>query len=243
MNIKQIGFGSFLDNEEVVLRVFRRPFLKTFWKILLSLSIWGVIIFGLWTYLPPEFFYIWVFFAVVGVYKITVSYLNWYINAIIMTNVGLIFVEWPSLFQKQSNRIDFFDLDQVGVLRLGFKSFFGNYGTLQFYQAGGNLFEMKNINRPHRVARIIEKQKEKLINNKNFTEESSLKNLISQLVLTHVKKNNFPSHTVEKDKEIETVIESSFSRAVDTNVQDIDVEKELDDSGGIEIDFNEKEGK
>ena len=231
MNIKRFGFGYFLDEDEIVINVFRKPLLTTFLKIILHASLWGGLAYGAWYSLPAQTKFIWIVFACIGGYKVFALYSKWYINAIIMTNTGLVFVEWPSLFQKQSNRIDFFDLDQVGVLKLGFKSYLGNYGTLQFFQAGGNLFEVKNVNRPNRIARLIEKQKETITNEKNFTEESALKDLLSQLVLTHVKKNGHPHQAPPLSTD------HSAPHPIHTKVQNIEIEKELDDSGGIEIDF------
>ena len=239
MNLKRFGFNSFLEDEETVISIFRRPFVPVFGKIIFYFVLWGGLAFGLWFFLPTNIHLVWIVPVIVGFYKIFTLYVNWYVNAIVMTEVGLTFVEWPSLFQKQSTRVDFFDLDQVGVLKLGFKSYAGNYGTLQFFQAGGNIFEIKGINRPNRVARIIEKQKEKAVDDKNFTEESALKHLLSQLVLTHVKEHGVPTKQgVISPEMIE--YELSDEHPIDTDVADVEVEVELDDEGGVEIDFDKK---
>ena len=241
MNLKRFGFNSFLEDEEEVVNVFRRLLSPVFGKIIFHFILWGGMAFGIWFFLPVNINFILLLPLVVGIYKILSLYVNWYVNAIVMTDVGLVFVEWPSLFQKQSTRIDFYNLDQVGVLKLGFKSYLGNYGTLNFFQVGGHHVEFHGINRPGQVARLIEKQKEKTIDNKNFTEESALKHLISQLVLTHVKDHGIPSKDGRTASErIEYV---PASRALDTDVEDVEVEVEFDDEGGVEIDFEEEKKK
>ena len=182
MHWKNWGFGSFLEDEEIVLHVFRCPFMFTSGKMLTHLLGWGAVAGTIWFFFPQRLILVWAGVALFALFRMLSVFFYWYMNGIVMTNIGLVIVDWPTFFCKRGNRINFFDLDQVGVEKIGFKSFLGNYGKIIFMQIGGVLTEVLNINRPHRVSRIIENYKEKAINNKNFTEESALKNLLSQLV-------------------------------------------------------------
>ena len=113
---------------------------------------------------------------------------------------------------------------------------------------------MKGINRPNRASKIIEKYREEIIDNKNFTEESALKGLLAQMVKRHVGDNGQP------DREFEDIItkiepkiapkkerKSFFKRFkrkekpqkqhVEFERMSIEVEKELDNDGGIGFDL------
>ena len=116
-----------------------------------------------------------------------------------MSNESLIIIDWPKLFEKRFTRIDFHNLDEITVEKVGFGAFSLNYGMLTFQKVnGGEEFNVSQINRPNKVARIIESYRENILNQKNFTEESALKGLLSQMVQTHVKDNGQP------DREIKT---------------------------------------
>ncbi len=261
-NIKSWGFGSFIEDDETVLRVFRQPFVLYFGRIFFRLIIWGSLAAGVWFFFP-QLMILWIGLVLWALFRAGSIFGYWYVNGIIMTDIGVVFVDWPKFFERRYHRIDYFDLDQIGVEKIGFKAFLNNFGTMQFVKVGGDITEVHNINRPNRTARIIENYKEKAIDEKNFTEESALKGLLSQIVLTHVKKDGqperdikisdlemdsegddikFPAPTPTQPPTTEKAQRRHHGHSVDGGT-DVDIEKILDDSGGIDIDFEEEEQK
>ena len=128
----------------------------------------------------------------------------------------------------------------------------GNYGDLYFMKYnGGTLYEAHRIHAPQRVARKIENYREQQVDAKNFTEESSLKELISGLVQSHVREHGQPERVdkvskrpdVGKSAGIEfkqkpvASKQSLVKKIFHPDEMPIEVEKELDDDGGIEIDL------
>ncbi len=250
-NAKRIGFSSLLEDKEAVEAVFRKEFSSTFAKMLFYVLLWGGVaaviwyvfrFYGMWEWVELVF----IFFAI---YKSVSVLLVWYFNAILMTTDNLVFVEWKGAFHKKSVRVDYWNLDEIQVQRIGIRSFMGNYGDLFFMKYnGGILYEAHRIHAPQKTARKIENYREQQVDAKNFTEESSLKELISGLVQSHVRDKGQPerdervfkrpdgqSVNVEprKEKEKKSIIKKVFH----PDEMPIEVEKELDDEGGIEIDL------
>jgi hypothetical protein len=251
-NVKRIGFGSLLEDTEAVEAVFRKEFSSTFAKMLFYCLLWGGVAGVIWYVFRFYAFWEWIelIFIVFALYKVMCVFFVWYFNAILMTTDNLLFVEWKGLFNKKSSRIDYWNLDEIQVVRIGIRSFMGNYGDLFFMKYnGGVLYEAHRIHAPQKVARTIENYREQQVDAKNFTEESSLKELISGLVQTHVRDKGQP----ERDEKVSKRPESGASLNVEPrkgkekksiikkvfhpDEMAIEVEKELDDEGGIEIDL------
>jgi len=255
----RFGFGYFLEDDEKVLRVFRTPALFMLIRSFFHSAIFGGIAYIIWylyrSYNGFDLTYVWGFFALFALYKVLGAFFIWYYNAIVMTNESLVFIDWKKLFHRSFSRIDFHNLDEIEVARHGVKSFLLNYGTLSFQKVnGGETIAIKGISRPTWASRNIEKYREEIIDNKNFTEESALKGLLSQMVQRHVGDSGQPDRQLEDIiTQIEPKIapvkekESFFKffkkekpkkKKTTFEKMSVKVEKEFDDEGGIEFDLD-----
>jgi len=265
------GFGAFMEEDESVLRVFRRPILFSIPGFGIRALMWVGIVGAVWFFYPKynqlNVEYIWQGLAVVGFVHTFTPMWKWYFNALVMTNESLIIVDWPKLWERRSTRIDFHNLDEITVERSGFKSFMLNYGNLCLAKInGGGEHSVKGLARPTKTARHIEDYREWHLDKKNFTEESALKGLLSGIVQRHVgdrgqpdrqrrgsryettyepSENKVESHTTERIIErvaapvaaAETVRHVYKKKNYDY-LPDTEVEKDLDDTGGIDIDLD-----
>ncbi len=251
-NAKRLGFGSLLEDNEAVEAVFRKEFSSTFAKMMFYFLLWGGVAGGIWYIFRFYGMWEWVelIFILFAFYKSICVFFTWYFNAILMTTDNLVFVERKGLLNKKSSRIDYWNLDEIQVVRIGIRSFMGNYGDLFFMKYnGGILYEAHRMHAPQRVARIIENYREQQVDAKNFTEESSLKELISGLVQTHVRDKGQPERDERVSKRpasgASLNVEPKGKKGRDSIIKKvfhpdemaIEVEKELDDDGGIEIDL------
>ncbi len=271
----KFGFGYFIEEDETIFRVFRTPFLFIIPRLVFSALFWGALAYGVWYFYRSyslesvsgmvttyNLSFLWGGLVLLMLYKVIGSLGFWYYNGIIMTNESLVFVDWKKLFHRNFSRIDFHNLDEIEIEKKGLKSFFMNYGTLRFQKVnGGGEIVVPCMNRPLWVSRTIEKYREEILDSKNFTEESALKHLLSQMVQQHVGINGQPSRKGEdyellqedfyeiagKQKKImkpkppqkKTSFGSFFKRGKKSTKAEpsIEVEKELDDTGGIDIDL------
>lgn len=260
MTFRQFMFRQFLEDEETISKAFRRrlPVSKIFFYMLLTAG-------GAWfirwlffcstdvAYCPyqAEGEYVYLGIGILGFYKIAQVLFFWYVNAILMTSESLLFVEWEKMFEPKSKRLDYWDLDAVEVERKGARSYVQNYGDLAFAKiSGGEPIVVHKMYRPHTVEKIISANREKMVNEKNFVEQSALKDLIAGLVQTHVRENGQPDALREKAREIQaaqknppkksekkSIFPSLKKKEVHFKNEAVEVEKKLDDSGGIEIDL------
>ena len=102
------GFGAFLEEDEKVLRVFRRPLLFAMpgfaWRVLAWVIVVGLVWFFYPKYNELNVEYVWQALAVLGAIHTLVPMWKWYFNALVMTNESLIIVDWPTLFQRKSTQ-------------------------------------------------------------------------------------------------------------------------------------------
>ena len=180
MNVKHIGFGTFLDDDEIVQYVFRCTF--PLLRIVLHLVLWGVLagVLG-WFFYDTPYFVIILIPTAFGLFRVFAVFMRWHSNAILMTNESLMFVEWDKPFHSRAVRLDYWDLDDIVYERAGMASTFAIRADLEFEKVGGgDSYVFVDARRPRRVIRIIRDYKEKILDEKNFTEESALKDLLSQ---------------------------------------------------------------
>jgi len=131
-----------------------------------------------------------------GIFMVLKHWLKWHMNAIVMTSANLMFVDWKGPLKRECTRIDYWNLDEITVERKGLKAWAYGYGTLHFSKVnGGEFFKFTKVPRPDSVAKTIESYKEQIVHNKNFSEETALKDLLVRLAARHVDKTGLPDHT------------------------------------------------
>ena len=252
MNLRSIGFRQFLENDEQVLCVFRESFSFTLGRILLHAIGWGALALLVWFFYPTRLFWGWIAILAFGFFKIFSVFSQWYVNAVLMTNESLMFIEWDKPFHSLATRLNYWDIDQIIVERKGIAAFLGNFGDLQFVKhSTGEPHVFKWVRHPRRIAKVIHDYQEQILKEKNFTEETALKDLISQLVISHVRKHGQPERNQTSIFELQSSIEGEEESGGEVGKKEkgkrkkkeefeelhIEVEKELDNEGGIEIDL------
>lgn len=245
MNLKAIGFASQLDDDEIVIDTFRRPFSSTGSKLLMWLIIFSVIGYGIWSYvslilpgMPIDSRWLILVPIIFGVERVLVVFWKWYGNAVLMTSESLVFTSWEGFFDRKITRLDYWDLDDVGMERKGIGMFISGVADVVFEKVGGGEPHIYlGMNRPKRAVKILRNHRAKMLDEKNFTEESALKKLLSQLVQTQVRSDGQPprdmGETLAALKNASNQAPKSSPESLDNEAQEVDFE--LDDEGGIEI--------
>jgi len=265
-----------MEEDEKVVRVFRRPLLFSIPGFELRGAFWLTLIVVGWffyrSYNDYDLTVVWQGVTLLGLLHAFAPMWKWYFNALVMTNESLIIVDWPKLWERRSTRIDFHNLDEITVERSGVKSFLLNYGNLMLAKVnGGGEHAVMGLARPTKTAREIEDYREWHLDKKNFTEESALKGLLSGIVQRHVgdrgqpererrgaryettyepSENRVESHTTERV--IERVVpvptaegtpagaaRQPFRKKNYDDLPDTEIEKDLDDTGGIDLDLDD----
>lgn len=268
--IQQIGFGDIMeDEEEVIVKIYRRMLFRALMRTFIWFSAFvysGVL--WMWFFWNSIWMYIGLVAIAYGFYRMFYTFSYWYLNAIVMTTHNLIFVHWEKFFHRKTSRLDYWNLDEIEVERTGISSYLYHYGTLHFYKAsGGELYSFSQCHAPNHAAREIEQFKQRLMDHKNFSEESTLKGLLSGIVQRHMnvegielKKGQFveaEDHGKKFKATMEKLEKKGIPQRPDSNNDggdkksamsrwrkkasedevEIEVEKKFDDEGGVSIDL------
>lgn len=244
MNLQRLGFMSQLEDDEIIERSFRRPFSPIFSRMMMWVLIFFIIGWAIWTFVPrilplgDSSRWLIILVVIFGIERLLRVFWQWYGNAVLMTNESLVFAEWDGFFDRRTVRLDYWDLDEVGLERRGAAAFFTGVGDLVFEKTnGGTPYIYKGVNRPKRAVKILRHHRGRMLDDKNFTEESALRNLLSQMVQTNVRKQGQPDRETVED----------FNERAKNDPQELEMEKsgsvevdfELDDEGGIEIELKD----
>ena len=238
MDLKSWAYREFLENDEYIVKIHSKPFFRILILMILVIAFAGGIIYGLWFVLPEDLKPLVYIIGFLGFIKALAIFRSWYMDVLLITNLGITVIEWKEFFHKKSQRIEYHLLDDIEIEQDGVHEVLFNFGTIIFVSNGGGGFSMKNVNNPKKLQYDVEEARESFLSDKNFTEESALKDLLAQMVKTHVGTKGGAFHdyteTFQGRKTAKTTPRTT------PKTERIIVEKELDDNGGISIDLDQK---
>jgi len=243
--IKNWGFGGYLDDGENIVHIIRPMGNVPIATVILLGIITGGATWALYFW-NPTWYWLWLIPLVLGIWQMIHVFCRWYFHAIVLTTENILFTNWKNFLHRSSSRIDYWDLDEIEVERIGMRALLYNYGTLSFVKAsGGKSIEYKEIRRPHKKAKLIEHFREEMVHHRNFKQDEGIRDLLSELVGRHVDSNGVSAPTPTLN--VRQVRESAPAKPAPTPQQhperkvtpgvDIDIEKKMDDTGGIDIEL------
>lgn len=113
--------------------------------------------------------------------------MQWYLDAWIITNHGVIDQEWNSFFDKSTTRIEHGNIEGITTEVKGFWGTILGYGTLTVEHMSGQPVTLKGVNGPRKVERIIMRNQQNFMRRQNFEEKDKLKDLLTSLIHGEVK--------------------------------------------------------
>ncbi len=181
MFLDQIAFRGLLEKGEKIKYVAHvHPFLvyPKLFKVLLL----GILMPALGFYLFPPFYAIWIGWAVIGVLLFVYRILQWYLDAWIVTNNAVIKQEWHSLFDQNTSKIEYGNIEGVSNQIKGFWGTIFRFGNLQIDHMSGNPILLKDVASPRDVEHQILKNQQEFMREQNFEDHGKLKDLLTNLV-------------------------------------------------------------
>ena len=202
--IKQYLFSDYLDDGEEIAFVAHRHF------FVFVPDVFRVAIFhfflpaGFW-FLFPQLIWIYLVWAVIGLVRILFIIQDWFYDCWLITNLGVIGVEWTGYFERTSSRVEYQSIEGMSYTIKGLFPTIFNYGNVTLAKLGGSTsVTLKDAYNPKKVERNLISFQEKFMTSKNFTDQEVLKQLLSDLVVEHVKKHGLPE-VIQKDEQIQNV--------------------------------------
>jgi len=197
-------FLDYLEEEEKVLFIAHRHLFAFIPDILRILVFHAIIPAGFW-YLFPQLMGIYMIWGAIGLVRILLVIQDWYYDCWLITNMGVIGVEWTGYFERTSSRVEFQSIEGISCTIKGVMQTIFGYGDITLAKLGGpTTVTLRDAYRPKRIEKNLVSAQEKFVTNKSFTDQEVLKQLLSDLVVEHVKKHGLPD-VVKKESKTQNV--------------------------------------
>ena len=150
-------------------------------------SLFKVMIFGMIAplggyFLFPPFYIIWLGWGGMGALLFMYRLIQWYLDAWIVTNMGVIDQEWNSFFDKGTTRIDYSHIEGISNEVKGFWGTVLRFGNVQIEHMSGQPVDLKKVSTPRKLERHIVKHQQDFLQKQNFADHSKLRDLLTGLV-------------------------------------------------------------
>ncbi len=115
------------------------------------------------------------------------AFLDWYLDAWLITDVSIIDTRWDGFFKQSSSRIDYESIESVDIEMKGIKQSILNYGKICLVRASNNEIKMNYVHNPQLASTWITRVMQAANSNKNSQNTESLKDLLADIIQEHIK--------------------------------------------------------
>lgn len=188
MIFDRILFASHLQDDEKLVYVVHSHWFAAY-KAICKVSFFGLLVPALFFSMFPTQISMWIFgtWFALGVLRLIRDLMDWYFDALLVTNFGVIDLDWRGLFDKSSQRIDFETLAGVAFEKKGFFSSVFNFGTFVIQSYSGENLSLPLAINPQGAEREVMEAKEKYTHERGLEDERVLKEILSGMVQRHVR--------------------------------------------------------
>ncbi|MBN1494217.1 hypothetical protein JW911_00590 [Candidatus Peregrinibacteria bacterium] len=203
-SLRSYLFSDYLEENEQIMFVSHRHIIVLFRDFLRIFAVhFGIALF-VW-FLFPQILWICIAWCAIGFVRFLLVLQDWYYDAWLITNMGIVGVQWTGYFNRTSTRVEYASIEGVSYNIKGFLPTVLNYGNVTLAKLGGpSTVTLKDAYNPKKVEKNILQFQEEFLTTKNFKDQEVLKALLSDLVADHVKKHGLPQ-AMQEDITINTV--------------------------------------
>jgi hypothetical protein len=117
------------------------------------------------------------------------NFLDYYLDAWIVTSKGVIDLEWHGWFHRTSSRVLFSDIQGLSYEVKGIKGTLFGYGELSLEKIStGDSISMPYVYKPRRVEAIILQSMEAYMHKKNLKDASTVQTILAEFVASSLQK-------------------------------------------------------
>jgi hypothetical protein len=192
MLVGQRHFRRHVDEEEEIIMVVHKHWLLgfkyLFWPILAFAFSWALFVFA-----PYKFIFYVAALASIGTMVWALrSFYDYYLDAWIITDQGIIDVEWHGWFHRQSTRVLYSDIQGISYEIQGVLGTFMRFGAISVEKIStGSVFSMDSVKNPRAIEALILQAMEGYLRGKNLGDEKHVKDILAQLVAREVNLEQF----------------------------------------------------
>ncbi|MSR87091.1 hypothetical protein EXS70_02870 [Candidatus Peribacteria bacterium] len=185
-------FGKHLEDDENVRLVVHKHWLlglrRLAWPTIFFLIAWFVL---LLEHSPPAIAIVGLCAGLAVLWWIH-NFLDYYLDAWIVTDHGIIDLEWHGWFHRQSSRILYSDIQGVSTEIHGIAGTLLRYGTVSIEKIStGAAIAIESVPHPRIVESVILQNMENYLHNKNLKNAKHIEELLSKFVAVHIQEDTF----------------------------------------------------
>ncbi len=181
-------FKSYMEDGEEILYIIHH-------HVILMLKPLGIIALfhlaapaGLW-YLFPKLSLAWLIWLTIGVTKFTLELFSWYFNAILITNLNLVDVEWNGVFDRTALRIEYNQIEGFAYTVNGFWNTVLNMGDITISKLSGNVVNIAGVHKPKKRSQLLTKVQDELVNRQLQKDHTNLKDILTNMLQSHIQEH------------------------------------------------------
>lgn len=191
MHLDHLLFRRHLDDDEEVIAIIHKH-----WLLGIRSLLWPTVFFFLsWVllyYVPfMVMFYgvsLWSVLAIVWWLR---NFFDYYLDAWIITDQGVIDLEWHGWFHRASSRILYSDIQGVSYEIIGILGTILRFGELSIEKIStGDTVSLEYVKDPRKVESCILKNMERYLHGKNIKDARRVQELLAEIVTTHIQLND-----------------------------------------------------
>ena len=182
-SLNDLLFKRHLDDDEQIIHVVHKHWLLG-WQFLF----WPTVVFlgfiALIGVVPrPPALYILAALAMMVVVWGVRSFLDYYLDAWMITDTGIVDIEWHGWFHRESSRVLYSDLQGVSYKIDGLWATVLRYGTLSVEKiSNGAEISMEYVPHPRAVEALILRQMETYLHTKNLKDATVVQDLLATVI-------------------------------------------------------------
>lgn len=122
------------------------------------------------------------------------NFFDYYLDAWLVTDQGIIDIAWHGWFHRQSTRTLYSDLQGVSYEIVGVLATILRYGTISIEKIStGAAISLEYVHNPKRVESLVVKSQEAYLHSKNMKDAKQIQNLLATLVAEQIQLQEFES--------------------------------------------------
>lgn len=204
-------FTRHVDDDEEITEIVHKHWIlgikHLFWPIFSFLASW------LFLYLAPFLiiFYIVSLWSVVSLVWLLRNFFDYYLDAWIITDKGIIDVEWHGWFHRESTRVLYSDIQGVSYEIQGVLATMLRYGVVGVEKIStGSMVKLDHVRNPRRIESLILGNMELYLHSRNMKDSKHVQELLSELVTQNIQLDGFEyddDEDEDDDEDYDTSIE------------------------------------
>lgn len=195
-------FRRHLEDDETLVRIVHKHWLLGIKTLFAPTAVGTVIGLILASVQTQAVFLIAAVLGVVTVIWWIRNFLDYYLDAWIITDQGIIDIAWHGWFHRQSSRILYTDIQGVSYEIHGVFGTLLRYGVISVEKiSSGEEIALENVSMPRRVESLILQAMEQYLHSKNLKDSGHIKDILASMIAQQIALQEMGVEEEEEDEE------------------------------------------